>query len=155
MNQTITKCRELVQYRNFVIITQEVVKCYIKSSICHLLMFCRKFITPLFLLGGGVWDSECTVNLWVSWNAIQLSGCIFFYRYPFQPDQKVAAHDWEIFLKETAKMIVQEQSPQKLLQIRSRLYELMIHGIPSEFIFKVRFPVLCVCFCFSNWLQNS
>uniref|UniRef100_A0A2Z5U5W7 Replication factor C subunit 3 n=1 Tax=Reticulitermes speratus TaxID=60591 RepID=A0A2Z5U5W7_9NEOP len=57
-------------------------------------------------------------------------------QYPFQPDQKVAAHDWEIFLKDTAKMIVQEQSPQKLLQIRNRLYELMIHGIPSEFIFK-------------------
>lgn len=68
------------------------------------------------------------------------------YRYPFQPDQKVAAHDWEIFLKDTAKMIVQEQSPQKLLQIRNRLYELMIHGIPSEFIFKVRVPVVCVFF---------
>jgi replication factor C subunit 3/5 len=51
----------------------------------------------------------------------------------------VAAHDWEIYLKDTAKMIVLEQSPQKLLQIRSRLYELMIHGIPSEVIFKVRF----------------
>jgi replication factor C subunit 3/5 len=68
------------------------------------------------------------------------------YRYPFQPDQKVAAHDWEIFLKDTAKMIVHEQSPQKLLQIRSRLYELMIHGIPSEFIFKVSFKVVFVFF---------
>jgi hypothetical protein len=66
---------------------------------------------------------------------VLLSSC----RYPFQPDQKVAAHDWEIYLKDTAKMIVLEQSPQKLLQIRSRLYELMIHGIPSEVIFKVRF----------------
>ena len=78
-----------------------------------------------------------------------------FYRYPFQPNQTVALHDWEIFLKDTAKMIVQEQSPQKLLQIRSRLYELMIHGIPSEFIFKVRCPVLCVCFCFPNWFPKS
>jgi replication factor C subunit 3/5 len=51
----------------------------------------------------------------------------------------VAVHDWEIYLNDTAKMIVMEQSPQKLLQIRSRLYELMIHGIPSEVIFKVRF----------------
>ena len=76
------------------------------------------------------------------------------YRYPFQPNQTVALHDWEIFLKDTAKMIVQEQSPQKLLQIRNRLYELTIHGIPSEFIFKVRFLVLFVCFCFSNWFLN-
>ncbi|XP_021942828.1 replication factor C subunit 3 [Zootermopsis nevadensis] len=57
-------------------------------------------------------------------------------QYPFQPDQKVVAHDWEIFLKDTAKIIVLEQSPQKLLEIRNRLYELIIHGIPSEFIFK-------------------
>lgn len=49
----------------------------------------------------------------------------------------MVAHDWEIFLKDTAKIIVLEQSPQKLLEIRNRLYELMIHGIPSEFIFKV------------------
>jgi replication factor C subunit 3/5 len=52
----------------------------------------------------------------------------------------VVEHDWEVFLKDTAKIIVLEQSPQKLLEIRNRLYELMIHGIPSEFIFKVRFP---------------
>lgn len=51
----------------------------------------------------------------------------------------MATHDWEIYLKDTAKMIVLEQSPQKLLQIRNRLYELMIHGIPSEVIFKVRY----------------
>lgn len=71
------------------------------------------------------------------------------YRYPFQPDQKVAAHDWEVFLKDTAKLIVSEQSPQKLLQVRNRLYELMIHGIPSEFIFKVSFlGVLAVIISF-------
>lgn len=64
-----------------------------------------------------------------------LSSC----RYPFQPDQKVVPHDWEVYLKDTAKIIVLEQSPQKLLEIRNRLYELMIHGIPSEFIFMVRF----------------
>ncbi|KAJ9592680.1 hypothetical protein L9F63_015652 [Diploptera punctata] len=57
-------------------------------------------------------------------------------QYPFQADQRILEHDWEVYLKDTAKLIVLEQSPQKLLEIRARLYELMIHGIPSEFIFK-------------------
>ncbi|PSN53349.1 Replication factor C subunit 3 [Blattella germanica] len=57
-------------------------------------------------------------------------------QYPFQADQKVLEYDWEVYLRDTAKMIVLEQTPQKLMQIRERLYELMMRGVSSEFIFK-------------------
>ena len=34
-------------------------------------------------------------------------------------------------------MIVQEQSPKRLMEVRARLYELMVHCIPPDVIFKV------------------
>lgn len=57
-------------------------------------------------------------------------------RYPFVPDQEITVPDWEIFLAETAKMIVQEQSPKRLFEVRGRLYELISHLIPCDVIFK-------------------
>ena len=36
------------------------------------------------------------------------------------------------YVKETAAQIVSEQSPRKLSEIRSRLYELIVHCIPPE-----------------------
>ena len=35
------------------------------------------------------------------------------YRYPFTPDQVIPECDWEVFLRETASMIVEEQTPKK------------------------------------------
>lgn len=46
--------------------------------------------------------------------------------------------DWEIFLRETAKAIISEQSPQRLLDVRQRLYELLSHCIPPDVIIKVK-----------------
>ena len=43
--------------------------------------------------------------------------------------------DWEIYLKQTAIAILQEQTPRKLMEIRSRLYELLTHCIPPDAIF--------------------
>lgn len=57
-------------------------------------------------------------------------------QYPFSPDQAVPECDWEIFLRETASLIVEQQSPQRLLEVRSRLYELLTHCIPPEVIIK-------------------
>jgi replication factor C subunit 3/5 len=57
-------------------------------------------------------------------------------QYPFVANQKVEDLDWELYLKETANQIVQEQSPRKLLEVRNRLYELLTHCIPPEIIFK-------------------
>lgn len=57
-------------------------------------------------------------------------------QYPFVPDQDIPDPDWEVFLKETATLIVQEQSPRKLFEVRGRIYELLIHLIPCDVIFK-------------------
>jgi replication factor C subunit 3/5 len=32
--------------------------------------------------------------------------------------------------------MVTEQSPKKLLEVRNRFYELLVHGIPTDLIFK-------------------
>jgi replication factor C subunit 3/5 len=43
--------------------------------------------------------------------------------------------DWEVYLKQTAQSILQEQTPRKLLEVRGRLYELLTHCIPPDLIF--------------------
>lgn len=57
-------------------------------------------------------------------------------QYPFSAQQKISSPDWEIFLQETAAKIVDEQSPNRLLEVRGRIYELLIHCIPPDVIFK-------------------
>ncbi|XP_048350790.1 replication factor C subunit 3 isoform X1 [Sphaerodactylus townsendi] len=55
---------------------------------------------------------------------------------PFTPDQEVSEADWEVYLKETANAIVSQQTPQRLLEVRGRLYELLTHCIPPEILLK-------------------
>lgn len=57
-------------------------------------------------------------------------------QYPFSPTQEVMEPDWEIYLRETANAIVSEQSPQRLLEVRQRIYELLTRCIPPEIIMK-------------------
>lgn len=57
-------------------------------------------------------------------------------QYPFTPTQDVMEPDWEVYLRDTATMIVGEQSPKRLLDVRNRLYELLCHCIPPTIIFK-------------------
>ncbi|GAB1606807.1 replication factor C subunit 3-like [Argonauta hians] len=57
-------------------------------------------------------------------------------QYPFSADQKVSEPDWKLYLQETASLMVQQQSPQRLLEIRARLYELLTHCIPPDVIMK-------------------
>ncbi|VDK52800.1 unnamed protein product [Anisakis simplex] len=54
--------------------------------------------------------------------------------YPFKENQTAPAPDWEIYLEETAKMIVQEQSAENLLKIRNRMYECLGRCIPADII---------------------
>lgn len=56
-------------------------------------------------------------------------------QYPFTKDQKVAEPDWQVFIRDTASMILSEQSPKKLGEVRQKLYELIIHGVPPDMIF--------------------
>jgi len=44
--------------------------------------------------------------------------------------------DWQQFLRETASLIVQQQSPKRVMEVRARIYELMTHCIPSDVILK-------------------
>lgn len=57
-------------------------------------------------------------------------------QYPFTAQQDIVELDWQVYLKETAKQIITEQTPAKLEKIRDRLYELLAQGIPPDMIFK-------------------
>ncbi|NXA16328.1 RFC3 factor, partial [Sapayoa aenigma] len=57
-------------------------------------------------------------------------------QYPFTADQDIPEMDWEVYLRETANAIVSQQTPQRLLEVRGRLYELLTHCIPPEIIMK-------------------
>lgn len=57
-------------------------------------------------------------------------------QYPFTADQQIQEADWEIFLKQTASSIIEQQTPKRLLEVRSRLYELLTHCIPADVIMK-------------------
>ncbi|XP_037936414.1 replication factor C subunit 3 [Teleopsis dalmanni] len=57
-------------------------------------------------------------------------------QYPFTSNQDIIELDWQLFLRETANQIIQEQTPAKLEKIRERLYELLAQGVPPDIIFK-------------------
>lgn len=44
--------------------------------------------------------------------------------------------DWELYIMNLAKDIIQEQSPQKLMAAREKLYELLVNCIPATIILK-------------------
>ncbi|XP_001951302.1 replication factor C subunit 3 [Acyrthosiphon pisum] len=57
-------------------------------------------------------------------------------QYPFDVKQSVVVPDWQLYIGDTAKQILSQQTPGKLLEVRSMLYELIVHGIPTNVIFK-------------------
>jgi len=48
----------------------------------------------------------------------------------------IAKPDWESYCHKVADMIIQEQSPQRILDVRTKLYELLAHCIPPVVILK-------------------
>ena len=50
----------------------------------------------------------------------------------------IAIPDWEAYVETLASMIVAEQSPSRILQVRPMLYELLTHCIPATHILRVR-----------------
>ena len=42
---------------------------------------------------------------------------VLHYSYPFSSDQDVVLPDWELYIKETASLIVQEQSPKRFSRV--------------------------------------
>ena len=77
-------------------------------------------------------------------------------------DQTIPEAEWEVVVRETANLIIEQQSPQRwvwlvgvlgsismmcvyrLLDVRSRLYDLLKHCIPPEVVFKVGWWSVCV-----------
>ncbi|XP_046997057.1 replication factor C subunit 3 [Schistocerca americana] len=51
-------------------------------------------------------------------------------------DSPVQLPDWLVFLQGVSDLMVAEQTPRQIGIIREKLYELIIHGIPTELIFK-------------------
>ncbi|KAI8848692.1 replication factor C subunit 5 [Chytridium lagenaria] len=58
-------------------------------------------------------------------------------KYPFSDKDEVTRSDWEAFIAEMAKYIVQEQTPKRLLEVRGKLYELLTHCITADTILKL------------------
>ncbi|VDL95598.1 unnamed protein product [Schistocephalus solidus] len=56
--------------------------------------------------------------------------------YPMQPDQSIPLPEWQTFIVETAAAILGEQSPRRILDVRTKLYELLAHCIPPDVIMK-------------------
>jgi len=52
-------------------------------------------------------------------------------------DLKIAKPDWEGYCEKVADLIVAEQSPARVLEVRTKLYELLSHCIPPTVILKV------------------
>ncbi|PWN40121.1 P-loop containing nucleoside triphosphate hydrolase protein [Ceraceosorus guamensis] len=54
----------------------------------------------------------------------------------FSGSLSIAKPDWETYAIATADAILSEQSPQRLLDVRGKLYELLVHAIPPRLIIK-------------------
>ena len=52
-------------------------------------------------------------------------------------DIDVAKPDWEVYCGKVAVSILQDQSAQRLLEVRAKVYELLSHCIPPAVILKV------------------
>ncbi|VDN52384.1 unnamed protein product [Dracunculus medinensis] len=55
--------------------------------------------------------------------------------YPFKENQNIPDPDWEIYLRETARIILQQQTCENLLKVRNRLYECLSRCIPPSLVF--------------------
>lgn len=57
-------------------------------------------------------------------------------QYPFKADQTIKLADWERFIQDIAKDMMEEQSPSKLYMLREKYYSLITNCIPAELILK-------------------
>jgi replication factor C subunit 3/5 len=49
----------------------------------------------------------------------------------------IAKPDWETYCHKVADLIIQEQTPARVMEVRSKFYELLSHCIPPTVIIKV------------------
>lgn len=63
-------------------------------------------------------------------------------QYPFVPGQQPRLADWERFVDDMGRIILEEQSPSRLLLVRGKIYELLTNCIPPEIVLKTLLDVL-------------
>lgn len=76
--------------------------------------------------------------------------CTFAYSYrpSLEGPLAIAKLDWETYCHKVADMIIAEQSPQRVMDVRAKLYELLSHCIPPTVIIKVCCLRLVRCYFF-------
>lgn len=62
---------------------------------------------------------------------------MFFFRPDFSGSLTIAKPDWETYCHKVADLIVQDQSPARVMEVRAKFYELLSHCIPPTVILKV------------------
>ena len=50
----------------------------------------------------------------------------------------IAKPDWETYCGKVADLILSEQSPARVMEVRAKFYELLSHCIPATIVLKVR-----------------
>ena len=67
---------------------------------------------------------------------LMLEACHVQKRAGLTADMPVQKTDWELYIAQLAQDIAKEQSPQKLMAAREKLYELLVNCIPATVILK-------------------
>jgi replication factor C subunit 3/5 len=67
---------------------------------------------------------------------LMLEACHVQKRDGLTKDQPVQKTDWEIYIAKLAMDITKEQTPQRLMAAREKLYELLVNCIPADIILK-------------------
>lgn len=57
-------------------------------------------------------------------------------QYPFVDGQEPRQSDWECFVDDMARLLLDEQTPARLLLLRNKTYELITNCIPPEMVLK-------------------
>lgn len=61
----------------------------------------------------------------------------FSLRPDLTGDLTIAKPDWEVYCHKVGELIIQEQTPKRVMEVRTKLYELLAHCIPPTVIIKV------------------
>ena len=67
---------------------------------------------------------------------LMLEACHVQQRDGLTSDQPVQMTDWELYIQQLAVEITREQTPQRLMAAREKLYELLVNCIPADVILK-------------------
>lgn len=76
---------------------------------------------------------------------LMLEACHVQRRDGLVPDMPVPQTDWELYIKQLATDITREQSPQRLMAAREKLYELLVNCIPASVILSRLVKELLPC----------